>query len=155
MDGREKRPGRDEHSDYFRKYVDLVADGDVLAALANHGRTLTARLRALPPERGAFRYAAGKWTVGEVLGHLIDTERVFAWGLASNAGARALPDLVAEFEAVRASTVALLRGLPPDAWDRRGTSSGVPITVRALAWITAGHGIHHDGVLVRAYGLPD
>jgi len=172
---RTQRPGRDEHAEYFRKYVDAVPDGDVIEAFAAHGRTLAARLRSLPADRGAYRYAPGKWTVGEVLGHLIDTERVFAyraihiargdgaplpamdqdaWALGSNAAARPLPDLVAEFEAVRASTLALYHGLDGAAWDRRGLSSGVPISVRALAWIAAGHGMHHDGVLVKAYGIP-
>jgi uncharacterized damage-inducible protein DinB len=175
MEGRDRRPAGDECSDYHRPYAAAPPDGDIVETLAAEGRSLAARLRSVPAAREPFRYAPGKWSIREVVGHIVDTERVFAyraaafgrgdpaplpnmdqdaWALASNAADRPLRDLVEEFEAVRASTVALFRGLPAAAWDRRGSASGREVTVRALAWITAGHAMHHDGVLVREYGVP-
>jgi len=168
------RPADDEHAPYYSRYVALVPDGDLLAELTRHARETAAMLRRVPPARIHFRYQPGKWSVLEVIGHIIDTERVFAYrGLAfsradttpqpafdenawvpgSAADDRALESLVAEFEAVRAATVALFGGMTAAQLARRGTASGKPMSARAAAWVIAGHERHHVALLHERYGI--
>ena len=166
------RPNRDEAAEYYFRYIDQVPDGDVLAVLdAQRGDTLTL-WRSIREDQAGHRYAATKWTVRQVAGHVNDTERLFvsralwfARGFetplpsfdqnvaiaAADFDSRPWASLVEEFNAVRASTLAFFRGLPSDAWDRRGTASGNPFSVRALAWLTAGHVIHHNTILRQRY----
>lgn len=101
------------------------------------------------------RYASGKWSVKEVLGHLTDAERIFSYRLLriGRGDATSLSSLLAEFRTVRLSSLALVGGIPSPAWFERGTASGKPITVRALAYILVGHVAHHLGVLRDRYGL--
>ncbi len=129
-------------------------------------------LRTISEKTSLHRYAPGKWSVRELLSHVTDTERVFvhralwfARGFDSPmpsfeqeiavAGARA--DTVSwarhveEFRAVRLATVPLFRNLPAEAWAKTGVASGNPVTVRALAWITAGHAAHHAAILKERY----
>ena len=133
-----------------------------------------ALLRDLPAGRAEHRYAAGKWSVAEVVGHLADAERVFSYralriargdetplpGFDENAyvpagrfDRRPIADVVDEFTAVRHATLALLRGLPEDTLTRTGTASGYAVSARALAWIIAGHELHHRAVLRERYGV--
>jgi hypothetical protein len=168
------RPDQTEHAPYYGRYIDLVPETDILTALARGTEETFVYLRSLPEAAGAARYAPGKWTVGEVVGHLSDTERLFAgralcfargapdplpgmeqddWMKASPFASQNLRDLVAEFEHVRRSTIALFRPLAREAWDRRGTASDCPFTVRALAYIILGHERHHLGILKSRYGL--
>ncbi len=166
-------PAADEHAPYYGKYVALIGP-DSLAALETQARTTAALLAATPEERGGFRYAEGKWSVKEVVGHLADAERVFAYramrigradttdlaGFDENqyvpAGRfdrRALKDLAAEFAAVRAATLALARSFDAEALLRRGSANGSPVSARALLAIIAGHEAHHVGLLRERYGL--
>lgn len=168
----QSRPRPDEYTEYYTRYIERVPDGGVLAALQDQRRSIPAFLRGLSPEQADHRYAPGKWSVKEVLGHVCDTERVMAYralriargdetplpGFDENAyvetsafGERALPALVAEFERVRDATSSLFRGLADDAWTRRGTASGTEITVRALAYIVAGHAEHHMELIRTRY----
>ena len=122
-----------------------------------------------------FRYAEGKWTIKEVIGHLLDTERVFAYRLLRISRGdvtelsgfeetayvpegqfhlRSLAALVSEFTLQRASTLALVNGIPPAAWPRVGTANGFPTSARALVYIILGHTAHHYGVLRQRYRLP-
>lgn len=166
------RPEPSEYAPYYGRYVDLVPAGDIREQLAaEHERSL-ALLGGLPAERETFRYAPGKWSLREVVGHVIDAERVFGyralhfarrdpaplpsmeqedWGAASNAAERPLTALLAEWTAVRAVTVAFFRGLAPEAWTRRGTASGNTFTVAALAHIILGHELHHRRGLEERY----
>lgn len=166
------RPAGDEHAPYYANYIAQVPDGDVVATLAEQiGETLEL-LRPLGEEQALFRYAPDKWSVKEVLTHVIDAERVFmyralsfargatdslpsfdenAWAPAAEADRVPLDELLDEFAAVRSATVSLLAHLPRDAWRRRGIASGKGVTVRALAWITAGHERHHRRVLQERY----
>ena len=167
-----RRPATDEHALYYGRYVASVPDGDVIETLEREGDALLALLRALPPRLEEHRYAPDKWSVRDLVGHCIDAERVFAyralafargdgnalpgfeeneWARTSNAGDRSLAELCDDWEAVRAATVRLLRGLDRAALGRGGTASNARVTVRALAWIIAGHAAHHRAVLEERY----
>lgn len=136
-----------------------------------HADTLAALTTGADPDAA---YAAGKWTVRQVLQHVVDAERIFtaralriargdatplpgfdenAYADATAGDRRPLDAVVAEMKAVRAATLALLDALPAEAWGRTGTASGQPVSVRALLWITAGHALHHEAVLRERYGL--
>ena len=170
----EKRPSRSEYAEFYGGYVGEVPDGDVLATLEHEGERALSFFRAVPAERAHFAYAPGKWTVSEVLAHLSDGERVFSyralrfgrgdatelpgfdqevWAPQSHANRRRWEDLLDEFRCVRAASLHLFRSFDGEDWRRGGVASGHPITVRALAWIVAGHELHHRRVLVERYGL--
>jgi uncharacterized damage-inducible protein DinB len=166
------RPDATEYAPFYAGYVAGVPESDVVGVLRESGRDIVAALAAIPESTGGHRYAEGKWSVREVVGHLIDAERIFAYralrlaradatplpGFEENdyvrsagSDARTIADLVDELRAVRESTVRLFASLPDDAWGRRGIVNGREISVRALAFITAGHARHHLGVLRERY----
>lgn len=168
------RPAPDEAAPFYHGYIAAVSDDAVGARLAAQADELDALVRSLDDSAALARYAEGKWSIKEVVGHLIDAERIFSYrllrvgrgdatplpGFDENAyvpaGAfdqRPLAALRAEFRAVRLATQALVEGLPADAWGRRGQASGHSITARALAYIMIGHVAHHLGVLRERYGL--
>ena len=168
------RPDADEFAPYYGTYVGAVPDGDITRTLAQQGETFLARLKPLGEEQAAFAYAPGKWTVKEVVCHITDAERIFAYralriargdatplasfdenayAVTCGANDRPLESLLGEFAAVRAATLALLRGLPEAAWTRRGTASGKEVSVRGLAWILTGHAKHHETVLEDKYAV--
>jgi hypothetical protein len=166
------RPEPTEYAPFYETYVSKVQGGDVIAQLESQ-RLQTAQLFAASSERdGNFRHAPGKWTIKEVVGHLSDAERVFSYRAMrigrgdqtplpgfeqddyvknGNFSEQSLADLVAEFGLVRASTLALLRSFNAEAWGRRGIASNNPVTVRALAFIIAGHELHHREILKEQY----
>ena len=173
-DFRARRPAPTEHAPYYARYIDLVPDGDVLATLGGQVETTAAALRDLPAERADFAYAPAKWTVRQVLGHLIDTERVMAYRALRFARADATPlpgfdenqfaasaphprvpiaDLAAELLLVRRANLCFLGQLDEAAWGRGGPANDQPITVRALAWNMAGHELHHRRILAERYGV--
>ncbi len=167
-----KRPEAGEYAEYYGKYIEKVPGTDALGILESQ-RLQMAQLFAGRSERdGNFRYAPGKWTVKEVLGHVTDTERIFTYralriargdhtplpgfeqdDFVKNGGfaARTLADLVEEFGAVRGASITLFRSFDDDAWSRGGVASEKQVTVRALAFITAGHQIHHRMILEEQY----
>lgn len=166
------RPDVSEYAPFYHGYISGVPEGDVLVHLRHGGRELLAKLGAIPEERGGFRYADDKWTIREVVGHVIDAERIFTYralriargdatplpGFDENeyvrtAGSdnRTLASLVRELGAVRESTVPLFESLSDEVWIRRGVASGKEISVRALAYITAGHPMHHLRILRERY----
>jgi hypothetical protein len=167
------RPGPAEYAPAFADYVARIADDeDIVTVLGGQLDQLLASLHAIPERRGEYRYAPGKWSLKEVIGHLSDTERVFAYRalrigrgdptpLSSfddqayvaelRAGDRTVADLAAEWGHVRRATLALFEHLPAAAWQRRGTASERPISVRALAYIIGGHVRHHVEVLEARY----
>lgn len=166
-------PAADEYAPYYGRYVQLVG-GDVLAALESQSRSTAALLAATNEAKGGFRYAEGKWSVKEVIGHLADAERIFACralrfaradrtplpGFEENdyvpAGRfdrRTLADLAAEFAAVRLATSTFARSLDDEALARRGVASDNPVSVRGLLAIIAGHELHHLKLLRERYGL--
>lgn len=165
-------PDSSEYAPYYAKYITLVGGHDVVAALEDQPRQTLALLSTLSEEQGNYRYAPDKWSVKEMLGHVIDAERVFSYRAlrfarndrtplasfeqddyvrASGCGDRRLADLIEEFVCVRRATVWLFRALSPDAWMRRGIASDNPVSVRAIAYIIAGHELHHRRVLQENY----
>jgi hypothetical protein len=166
------RPDPSEYAAFYAGYIARVPDDDLVGALEANLEEFVRTIGAVAEVRGGFAYAPGKWTLKEVIGHVIDAERVFsyramriargdetplpgfdekAWVPQSGANDRTIADLLAELRTVRAATIALLRHLPTDSVTRRGTASGNGVTVRALAWIIAGHPIHHLGILRERY----
>lgn len=159
-----KTPNRDEAAEYYFTYIDQVGAGDICDILeAQSAETLTF-LRGISDQRSLHRYAPDKWSIREVVSHVNDTERVFVFRAfwfargfevplpsfdqnvavtAAGADARSWESHLAEFAAVRAATLAFFRNLPAEGWGRRGVASGNPVTVNALAYITAGHAAHH------------
>jgi len=167
-----RRPDPSEFAPYYGKYIGLVPDGSIVDCLETQIAGTSALLRSLPDEKANHRYAPGKWSVKEVVGHLADSERVFAYRAlrfarndrtslpgfdenlyAANAGfaARPLGDVLSEYAAVRQATLTLFRGLSDEAWLRRGIASENSVSVCALAWIIAGHELHHRKILVERY----
>ena len=169
-----RRPADDEHAPYYGKYIGLVSDGEIIRTLEAQLVETLALLSGVTEQGATFRYAPDKWSVKQALGHMIDTERVFSyramaaarcekaplpgfdqdeWVESGNFDLRSLASLRAELEAVRHSTILLFRGFAADAWDRRAVASGNPVSVRALAWIIAGHELHHRQILRERYLL--
>lgn len=167
-----KRPGQDEYLPYYSTYLSLVGDGDIIGILESQIKQTALLLRAIPDSRGTYRYADGKWSINEVLGHLIDTERIFSNralrfargdstpipGFEQDDYVRAaefdkypLSELISEFEGVRGDTCALYRHMSEEAISRRGRANNAEVSVRALAYITAGHELHHRRVIEEKY----
>jgi hypothetical protein len=165
-------PEASEYAPYYGRYIALVGGPDAIAALEDQPRDTLALLSTLTEEQGDYRYAPDKWSIKEMLGHVVDTERVFSYRAlrfarndatplasfeqdgyvrAGDFGGRRMSDLIEEFIAVRRATVWLFRTLSPEAWMRRGVASGNPVSVRALAYIAAGHELHHRAVLKDKY----
>ena len=168
------RPAEREHDPYYARYVDQVPDGSIMDAMIGQRDRFEAMFGSLDDARALHRYAPGKWSVKELLGHLSDTERVFAHrafrfgrgdstplpGFDENAyvpagafDARSVASLLAEWRSVRAATLALFQGFVPEAWDRSGSANGSGVTVRALGWIIVGHAEHHLQILRERYQL--
>jgi hypothetical protein len=169
------RPDETEYVPYYGKYVSLVAGVDILSALSSQLPETLALLASVPESQGNFRYAPGKWSIKELVGHILDGERIFAYralrfarndktpvpgfeqdDYIRNASfdAHPLQDLAAEFESVRRATIFLFRHLDADAWMRRGVASESEVSVRALAYMIAGHELHHVGILRDRYLSP-
>ena len=167
-------PGADEFAPYYGKYIAQLNGDDALTALESQAVTTAKLLAATPESLAGHRYAPEKWSVREVVGHLSDGERVFAYrALCVGRGdATALPgfdenlyvpegrferrtlaDVAAEFAAVRLATLALFHSFDAQALLRRGTANGQPVSARALAAIIAGHELHHVRLLRERYGL--
>ena len=166
------KPASSEYLAYYGKYVSLVPDGDILTILSKQIEETTGLLNSIPESRGGLRYAPDKWSIKELVGHLIDTERIFAYralrfarndktplpgyeqdDYVSNSSfdSYALADLASEFKSVRQSTAFLFKHLEPNAWMRKGLANNGEASVRALAHIIAGHELHHRGILSTRY----
>ena len=168
------RPAKDEYFEYFGKYISLVPGDDALPPLGSQIQETARLLKPLDESKALHRYAPGKWSVKEVVGHLSDAERVMAYralrfgrgdttplpgfeetlyAQAARSDERPLADLLSEYESVRAATLALFRGLDEEALVRRGNANSKEVSVRALAWIIAGHELHHRVLLTERYGV--
>jgi uncharacterized damage-inducible protein DinB len=167
-------PARSEAADYYFKYIDLVPAGDLMQILAAQPDEVVRVLKPVSEDRSLASYGSDKWSVRQVVSHINDCERLFAFrafwfargfdsGLpsfdqmlaasAADADRHPLRAHVDEFVSLRRSTIAFFAQLSSPAWDRRGTASGNPFTVRALAFLAAGHVIHHLNGLRHDYGI--
>ncbi len=166
------RPQPGEYASYYDRYISLVQGEDILNTLDQQRRETMLLLSCRDEEDGNFRYAPDKWSAKEVLGHVCDTERVFAYRALRISRADPTPlegfeqddyvrngpfansplsDLVEDFIAVRRATLSLLRDLDEVAWMRRGVANKNEVTVRALAYTIAGHELHHRRILEEKY----
>ena len=169
------RPGTDEYAPFYAGYIAAVPDGELLVLLRDQLAETESLLREFKGPRADHRYAPGKWSVKEVVGHMADAERVFAYRAlrfargdrtplpgfdenafvrGSNFTARALPEIAGELRSVRMASITLFAGLSEDAFHRRGPANNAEVSVRALAWIIAGHERHHARILRERY-LPE
>lgn len=169
---RSLRPSADEFAPYYGRYINLIGDTDILELLASQVHETLETFGALREDQANFRYAPGKWTVKEMVGHMVDTERIMAYRALCFARNDQTPlpgfeqddyvkfggfersrltDILAEFNIVRDANLRMFRGLDSEAWARSGIASGNKISVRALAYIIAGHEQHHRNVLREKY----
>ncbi|MDX2004275.1 MAG: DinB family protein [Meiothermus sp.] len=169
-----QRPDPSEHLPYFSRYVDLVPEGDIVQMMETEFARVLSRLSALTPAQARYRYAEGKWSVTEVVGHICDTERVFTyralhaarrdpsplpgfdqaqWAGEVDYASRDLPDVLNEWRTVRAASISLFGNLSAEAWSRRATVSGNALTPRACAYIIVGHVLHHLKGFENDYGV--
>jgi uncharacterized damage-inducible protein DinB len=172
MSARFSRPIADECSPYYFTYIDLVPDGDIVHTLQAQHADIHTLLQHTTDANAATPPAPSEWSIKQVLAHLSDTERLFSfralwfargeqsalpgmepdpWVAIIDANARTLSDLLAEFDHVRAGSIAFFANLDAAAWQRRGIASGNVMSVRALAWIIAGHELHHNSSLREKY----
>jgi uncharacterized damage-inducible protein DinB len=166
------KPLSNDHAPYFSRYIDLVTENDIKKAFEAQQLQLSVIFNSIPEAKADYAYADGKWTVKQVIQHLTDAERIFAYrslwiarkaetplpGFDENAFAaiadvnsRSLQDLKNEFMAVRSATQFLFESLNDEELQRRGVSNNVEITVNALGFITLGHLTHHYNVLRERY----
>ena len=166
------RPDETEYAPYFGRYVSLVPGGDILESLGRQSDETLALLRGIAEPQASYRYAPGKWSIKELVGHMIDSERIFAYRALcfarndkspltgydqdqynDNASFDDYPlsELASEFEHVRRASILLFKHLDAEAWQRRGTANDSEVSVRALVHIIAGHELHHVGVLRKLY----
>lgn len=167
-----EKPAPGEYNEFYGGYISLMQDDDLFGVLAEQPQQLSALTSSLDESRGSQAYAEGKWTIKELLSHLIDGERHFSYRVHrisrgdetpiegfeqddyvanSRAQERSFSDLAGEFGELRAANLRMLGNLGDADWQRMGTASGYPISVRALAFIMAGHVRHHTNVLKERY----
>lgn len=167
-----KRPETTEYAPYYDTYVSLIANDDVMADLNAQAESLRTAVAGLPEERGSYAYAEGKWTIKELLSHLIDGERIFAYRIlrisrgdktpiegfeqddyiaTSRANERTFANLLDEFEHERKANLILVSNIDEETAKLTGTASGKPVSVRALTYIMAGHVKHHMTILAERY----
>ncbi|HEY6338406.1 MAG TPA: DinB family protein [Candidatus Sulfotelmatobacter sp.] len=166
------RPQASEYAPYYDRYISLIHDNDILTTLDQQRRQMVQLLSGVSEADGDFRYAPEKWSAKEVLGHVCDTERIFAYrALRISRGdstpiegfeqddyvkngpfaRRPFADAIEDYIAVRRATISLLRSLEEPAWSRRGTANKNEVTVRAIAYLIAGHEVHHRRILEQKY----
>jgi hypothetical protein len=166
------RPGPNEYAPYYERYISLVPNGDIATVLAAQPYELKSLLDDVPEEKGTYAYAEGKWTIKELLSHIIDGERIFSYRAlrisrgdktaiegfeqddyiaTSNANNREFADLLDEFTLERQANLYLIRNISASGAEEMGTASGNPVSARAIAYIMAGHVRHHIDILKTRY----
>jgi hypothetical protein len=166
------RPAPTEYAAYYKGYVDQVPEGDIVATLERQLDETLALLASIPEETGNHRYEPGKWSIKELIGHVNDAERIFAYRALRIGRGDATPlsgfeqdgyiptgrfddrtvaDLAEEFGHIRRSTLSLVRGFDEAAWARSGVASDVGVSARAVVYIITGHVAHHTTILRERY----
>ena len=165
-------PDRTEAAEYYFTYIDQVGTGDIRSILEAQANETVAFLRGISSERSLHRYAPDKWSIRQTVGHVNDAERVFVFRafwfargfdsplpsfdqnvavFTAGSDERSWQSHIDEFQTIRDATLAFFKSLPDDAWMRRGVASGNAFTVRALAYVVAGHVAHHTKILRERY----
>jgi uncharacterized damage-inducible protein DinB len=166
------RPAPEDAPAYYQRYLSLVKESELLEAMENSLKSSLSLFASIGKEKEDFRYAADKWTVKEVLSHIADCERIFAYRALrfsrrdstplpgfdekdyapnANAAGRSLAQIIDEYKAVRRASIELFKYLTPEMLDFRGTANGSAITSRSIGWIIAGHNSHHCNILRERY----
>jgi hypothetical protein len=166
------KPSTGSHAPYFQKYIDLVSEDDLQTAFTNQQLVINTLLSSISEEKAMHAYAPGKWTIKELLQHITDTERIFAYralciargekaslpgfdensyATASSANTRSWKDIVDEYMIVRKSIEALFNGLGSDAMNRSGISNNNVMSVNSAGFIIVGHFYHHKNILQERY----
>jgi len=169
-----RRPQSNEAATYYFKYIDLITSDDIVSAMRTQLDETVRFLEGISEEKSLEAYAPGKWTIRELWNHVNDGERLFAFRafwfargfqdalpsfdqdlsvLAARANDTSWKQLIEEFKSLRSSTIAFFATLPEQGWTRGGIASDSPVSVRALAYIMAGHVAHHTQVLKEKYGI--
>jgi hypothetical protein len=167
-----ERPLKDEYPSFFETYISQVPEEDILEVLARQGADVAAVFDQVPAGAGHYRYAEGKWSLVQLLNHIVDTERIMAYralcfargeqqslpsfdeniyAAGADVSARTIADLLEELRLVRASNLHLFRHLTDADWQKQGLANNWPITVRSLAWVIAGHLRHHLKIVRERY----
>ncbi|WP_433946193.1 DinB family protein [Paenibacillus sp. SN-8-1] len=167
-----QRPSQNEYSSYYESYIQELPEGEILAYLESQIKQFVEQLKHIPEEKASFRYAEGKWSIKEVLGHINDTERIMSYRLlriargddtplagfnesdyVAYAGSERLSidDLLTEFSAIRTATLELAKRLDDEAWQRVGSANGAPVSARAVIYVIAGHAAHHLKLIRERY----
>ena len=166
------RPVESEYAPYYHRYISLIEEGDILALLASQRAQTLALLEGLDETQAEYRYAEGKWSIKEIMGHLIDCERIYAaralwfgrgasgplpgfdqdlFVVKADFNRRTLAELLREYALVRDSTIAMFQGFSDQSWEMAGIADSNSITVRAIAWVLASHDLHHTAVIRERY----
>ncbi|MED4205609.1 DinB family protein [Neobacillus mesonae] len=167
-----QRPIENEYPKYYVPYVQSVPEGDLTEILNDHLEKMTELFEGISEEDSLFRYAENKWSIKEVLGHITDTERIMSYRLlrvgrgdqtelagfdenffvrGAKSNQRSLKDLLEDFIATRNATISLIKNMPEEAWTNEGFANGSQITTRAIAYIIAGHEVHHRSIIKDRY----
>lgn len=167
-----KRPANDEFAPYYLPYMKAVPEGDIISTLGQQLEDTKLLLKNVSEEQGLFRYGEGKWSIKEVIGHMTDTERVMAYRLLCIArgetvslpgfdekqytahatfNEQSMEELIDHFSIVRESTLALMKSFDDASWKRKGLANNTEVTVRGVAYIIAGHAIHHCQIIKERY----
>jgi len=167
-----RRPLPDEYPEAYAPYLDAAPEGDVLENLQAQLAEVTSLFEGFSEAQGAHRYAPGKWSLKDLIQHLSDAERIFAYrclrigrgdatplpgfdeeayARVAQADERPMADLLEDFRAARTASLSLFRSLPESAWDQKGTTNGRAITARCIPYINLGHGAHHLGIIRERY----
>lgn len=166
------KPQAGEFAPFYQGYIDKVPEGDILQTLEDSREQMIAFMQTLPTEKWLHRYEPGKWSIKEMIVHLADAERVFAYRAMciarneqnplpgfdhnayvpeSRADKRSIASIIGEYNAVREASLQLYANLEEDVWMRVGNANGAPVSVRAFAFITAGHEMHHLSIIKERY----
>lgn len=167
-----KRPSKSEYPNYYVPYVDLVPEADLVQLLEENLQKTIALFEGISEEDSLHRYAKGKWSIKEVLGHIADTERIMSYRLlrvargdqtplagfdendyvqAAQSNNLSLKTILEDFKVVRKATISLIKNLPENTWANIGNANGTEITTRAIAYIIAGHQMHHCKIVEERY----
>lgn len=166
------RPAKTDYAEYYQKYIDLIESEDIIQVLSSLNEEASDIFNSFPQSKGDYAYAKDKWTVKEVVGHMMDTDRIFAYRAMAIArgekqplpsfdqdeyvrngkfNLRELSDLTYEYRLLRESNLLLFKGLNHSVYSKRGIAAGNEVTVLALMWMIAGHQKHHLKILKEKY----